>query len=47
MLKSVKFLNLVMGIGGMGVKHFFRNLILFYIVFTKLQDAFYRLKSSK
>ena len=32
----------IKGIGGEGVKHFFGNLILFYIVFTKLQDNFYR-----
>ena len=31
----------IKGIGG--IKDFFHNLILFYIVFTKLQDAFYRL----
>ena len=30
----------------MGVTHFFHNLILFYIVFNKLQDAFY-VKNSK
>ena len=27
---------------GLGGKHFVHNLILFYIVLTKLQDAFYR-----
>ena len=27
-----------------GVSHVFYKLILFYLVFTKLQDAFYRFK---
>ena len=42
-LLQVIFLNnfQVKGIGG---NTFFWNLILFYIVFTKLQDAFYRFK---
>ena len=31
----------------MGDKTLFPNLILFYIDFTKLQDAFYRLKKIK
>ena len=40
MLKSSFYVN-GMG-GGKGFKTLFYNLILFYIVFTKLQDAFYR-----
>ena len=36
----------IKGIGG-GVNTLFWFLILFYIAFTKLQDAFYRLKKFK